>query len=105
MNTGVVLVSCPGPPRVISQMIGNELKTLITLMSAATKNAGRSSGWVIERYVRQVDAPSTRAASYRSPGMVCNPASKAYVENGSDTKMATTIIQTNAECGLPSQSA
>ena len=77
MNTVVVAVSCPGPPRVIAQMIGNELKTLITLMSAATRNAGRSSGSVIERYVRQVEAPSTRAASYSSVGIVCKPASNA----------------------------
>ena len=44
MNVVVVLVSYPGPPRVISQMIGNELKTLITLISVATMMAGRSSG-------------------------------------------------------------
>ena len=49
MNTVEVAVSWPGPPRVIAQMIGNELKTLMTLMSAATRNAGRSSGSVIER--------------------------------------------------------
>ena len=59
----VVLVSYPGPPRVIAQMIGNELKTFITLISAATRNAGRSSGSVIEQYVAPGEAPSTLAAS------------------------------------------
>src|SRR5258708_22322635 len=105
MNTVVVAVSCPGPPWVISQMMGNELNTLITLMSSATRNDGRSSGSVIERYTRQCEAPSTRAASYSSPGIVCSPASNAYVVNGSETKMATTIIQMSAEAGRPSPSA
>src|SRR5882762_9774412 len=86
-------------------MIGNELNTLMTLINSATRNDGRSSGSVIDRYVRQGDAPSTRAASYSSAGIVCRPVSSAYVENGSDTKTATTIIQTNAESGRPSQSA
>jgi len=42
----------------------------MTLMSSATRNDGRSSGNVIERYVRHGDAPSTRAASYSSAGIV-----------------------------------
>ena len=33
----------------MTQMIGNELKTLIMLMSAATSSAGRSSGSVMPR--------------------------------------------------------
>src|SRR5215472_3517674 len=86
-------------------MMGNELNTLITLMSRATRNEGRSSGSVIERYDRQREAPSTRAASYSSPGIVWSPASSAYVVNGSETKTATTIIQMSAEVGRPSQSA
>src|SRR5579859_6338152 len=86
-------------------MIGNELNTLMTLMSKATTTAGRSSGNVIEKYVRHVDAPSTRAASYTSGGMVCRPARIAYVVNGNDTNTATTIIQTKAAVGRPSQSA
>ena len=56
-------------------MIGNELNTLMTLMIAATSNAGRSSGSVIaEVGCRTGPAPSTRAASYTSAGMVCSPA-------------------------------
>src|SRR5258708_5882879 len=86
-------------------MMGNELNTLITLMSSATRNDGRGRGGVIEGYPRQCEAPSTRAASYSSPGIVCSPASSAYVVNGSETKMATTIIQMSAEAGRPSQSA
>src|SRR3954454_3570149 len=46
-----------------------------------------------------------RAASYTSDGMVCSPASSAYVENGTDTKIATTIIQASADHCRPSQSA
>ena len=63
MNVVVVSVWKPGPPSVMTQMIGNELKTLIMLMIAATSRAGRSSGSVMWRYVRRPVAPSTLAAS------------------------------------------
>ena len=45
------------------------------------------------------------AASRTSCGIVCSPASSAYVVKGIDTKTATTIIQASAATGRPSQSA
>src|SRR4029078_10082686 len=49
MNVVVVSVWDPGPPPVMAQMMGNELKTLIMLMIAATRRAGRSNGSVMAR--------------------------------------------------------
>ncbi len=49
MNTVVVAVSLLGPPRVMPQMTGKELKTLIRLITTPTRKAGRSSGRVIRR--------------------------------------------------------
>src|SRR5581483_4546932 len=49
MNTVEVAVSALGPPLVMPQISGNELKTLIRLMTSPTRNAGRSSGSVIRR--------------------------------------------------------
>src|ERR1039457_2511885 len=43
------------------------------------------------------------AASKRSPGMVCSPASNVYVVKGKDTNTATPIIHAIALSGRPSQ--
>ena len=76
----------------MAQMIGNELNTLMMLMSAATRSAGRSSGRVTSCTRFHGLAPSIAAASYSSAGTVCSPASTTYVVNGTETKMATKII-------------
>ena len=90
-NVVVVSVSYPGPPRVITQIIGNELNTLIKLIMVAINSEFLSSGNLILRYICQAVAPSTEAASIMSGGIDCNPTSQTNEVKGTETKTATHI--------------
>src|ERR1043165_5469895 len=57
----------------------------------------------MKRNFRQVDAPSTAAASYISCGIAIRPATRIRVQNGSDFQMCTQIASDSARVGSLSQ--
>src|SRR5579875_1288753 len=62
----------------------------------STRLAERSDGSVIERNWRQLEAPSTAAASYISVGMFCSAASRIRNANGNQRHTAAATIDQNA---------
>lgn len=75
----------PGPPAKVEVLLVLESSTWgsvklcrpVTVQTMRAKRMiGRIIGTVIRKKVRTGPAPSTRAASYSSVGMVCSPARK-----------------------------
>src|SRR5579875_3156053 len=62
----------------------------------STRFADRSEGSVIERNWRQLEAPSTAAASYISVGMFCSAASRMRNAYGNHRQTAAATIDQNA---------
>ena len=71
-----------GPPPVVIQMSANCCVVQMKSRSAIEMMIGRSCGSVTLRNCATTPAPSTRAASYRSFGMPCRPASSEIMKNG-----------------------
>jgi len=64
---------------------------------------GTSKGSVTLKNPRMGPAPSTRAASWSSRGMVCMPASTRNAASGVVFHTSATITMFSARNGLPSQ--
>ena len=64
-------------------------------------STGMSRGIVTLRKRAQALAPSIEAASYRSIGMVCRPASSEMAKNGVPRQMLTKITEPIASAGSP----
>ena len=67
-------VARPGSPLVIVHTVSKTRKASTDRITMATSSTGRSSGSVTFRKTCHALAPSTRAASWGSRGMVCSPA-------------------------------
>jgi mRNA-degrading endonuclease toxin of MazEF toxin-antitoxin module len=65
-----------GPPAVIVSMRSNARKQSSMVSTEMISRKGSSIGSVMCRKIRTLPAPSIRAASYRSCGMVCSAASQ-----------------------------
>src|SRR6266702_2317155 len=78
----MLLVALPGPPFVIAQMIANSLRPQMNCKVVVITMMPRIPGTVTFQNRSQTPAPSTVAASIKSWGRVCNPASSISVKKG-----------------------
>src|SRR5215475_9663792 len=77
--------------------------TSSTRNNTATSSAGLTSGSVMAVKRCQAFAPSTRADSYNSSGITCNPASTSNAMNGVVFQMSPSITVHRAGQTLPVQ--
>ena len=76
MNQTIVEVDWYGPPWVRTYTVSNTWKLAMIAITTANSSIGRSSGIVTRRKRCKPFAPSTRAASSSSSGMLCRLARK-----------------------------
>jgi hypothetical protein len=79
MNCTMNVVAEPGPPPVSTNTSSNTCTARISPSTSTTTRLGMSSGSVMRVNRRQGEAASISAASYRSAGIACRPASRMSV--------------------------
>src|SRR5690606_15212373 len=101
MAMGKVSVAETGPPRVMTQMGSKELKVQTVERSAVVSTTGRTRGRVTRKNRIQGEAPSTNAASRRSPGTDWRPARIITTMKGNPIQASATAVLTKAATGAP----
>ena len=96
LSTSVTLM---GPPPVVIQISANCCVVQMKSSSAIEMMIGRSCGMVTLRNCWKPFAPSTVAASYRSRGMPCRPASRLIMKNGYPAQMLMNVTAPSAVVG------
>ena len=79
MNWTMNVVAEPGPPPVRTNTSSKIWTARINPNTSTTIRLGIKSGSVIREKRRHGEAPSISAASYRSAGIACRPASRISV--------------------------
>jgi hypothetical protein len=72
----------------------------ISRKSAATTIVGRSSGRTTSRNICHAPAPSMRAASSGSSGIICSAARIISIVNGNHSHTSAIVIAHSARCGV-----
>src|SRR5665648_40574 len=97
MLSDITRVASTGPPCVITHCGTNTCKPVIMLITLTKSSVGLSNGMVMWRKTCQPLDPSTFAASYKSDGMLCNPARKTTMKKPTSfqTLMMTCLLYTS----------
>ena len=79
MNCTMNVVAEPGPPPVSTKTSSKICTARMRPSTSTTIKLGINSGNVMREKRRHGEVPSISAASYRSPGIACSPASRINV--------------------------
>src|SRR5450759_914049 len=96
-------VRSAGPPPVRRYTLLKSPNVQIIESSVQVRYSVRTDGQVMKRNFCHQVAPSTAAASNRSPGMASRPVIRIRVQNGSDFQMCIPIAIVSATVGSLSQ--
>src|SRR4030081_1030182 len=92
-----------GPPPVNKKTLFKSPDVQIIESSVQVRYSVRTEGQVMKRNFCHQLAPSTSAASNRSPGIASRPVIRISLQNGSDFQMCTAIAMDSASEGSLSQ--